>query len=121
MYIPIPSLQMDDPEPEDKKPQAPKGPTLMPARTRIYNYLEALDILPGNQQEKAYNNITNNFLKKSGIRIKDIEACTLSNIYCFGVDNALFEEDKLLLVDWCRGIITMKTKFEHRRFIQQQE
>ena len=53
-----------------------------------------------------------------GVRVRDIESDTLRNIRAFGPDKAFFEEDRILLLDWCQGIIIMHNKYEKRRWAE---
>ena len=82
-----------------------------PLRPRAYQYLENLDILPNKDTNSmAYKSIIDNFLK-SGIRIVDLHYDTLNNIQQFGAKNAFFEEDKLLMIDWCQAIISIFNRY----------
>jgi len=45
------------------------------------------------------------------VRVKDLECDFLRNMMAFGDKNAFFCEDKTLLIDFCRGILTVYNKF----------
>jgi len=51
---------------------------------------------------------------KNGIRVADIESNTLRNMQAFGAKDAFFEEDRILLMDWCQGILFTKNQFNQR-------
>ena len=53
---------------------------------------------------------------RAGVRVCDIESNTLRNIHAFGAQDAFFEEDRLLLIDWCHAILVMYNAFELRCF-----
>ena len=51
-------------------------------------------------------------MRYGGIRVLDIEETTLRNIISFGGgENAFFEEDRWLLIDFCRMVISVYQKF----------
>lgn len=58
----------------------------------------------------AYKAIMDNFIL-AGFRVKDIETDTLRNLQAFGAKNAFFEEDELLLMDFCEAIMLLNFRF----------
>ena len=48
------------------------------------------------------------FMRQGGIRPRDLEASTIKNIMAFGSgENAYFEEDRWLVIDFCRMVIAV--------------
>jgi len=39
----------------------------------------------------------------------------LRNIQAFGAKNAFFEEDRILLIDWCQAILFVNNQFDQRK------
>ena len=72
-------------------------------RKSHYRYLECqVDV---EWQKKAYKSVVN--WLTNGVRVKDFECDSLRNIQAFGAQNAFFEEDRLLLIDFSEAIITV--------------
>lgn len=79
-------------------------------------YLEHLDVLPvGDADIECYTAVINKFLR-AGFRVHEIHHDTLKNMEAFGADDAFFEEDRLLIMDWCQGIISMHNAYLLREY-----
>ena len=102
MNAKIPSFEIiSDEKREEKMLQGKKRPC-------YYKYLEMMT--EGHYQKLSYKLIVDYL--KSGVRVADIEWNTLRNIQAFGAKDAFFEEDRLLIMDWCQGILFTKNQFD---------
>lgn len=63
--------------------------------------------------KEAYASILNNYINM-GVRTIDLERDTLRIFEIFGVQNSFFEENLRLIVDFCRGILKIYSKFRQR-------
>ena len=77
-------------------------------RQSVYQFLNELDSKEAHAQ--AYEAIIDKFLC-AGVRVADIESTTLRQLQAFGSKNAFFEEDELLLTDFCEAILLLNSRF----------
>lgn len=88
----------------DKRPWLP--------RQHFYDFIEMLPAEFADDWKDLYTLVLNSFMRFGGIRVLDIEETTLRNIITFGGgDKAFFEEDRWLLIDFCRMVISVYQKF----------
>ena len=80
-------------------------------RKSVYQFLNDLDSKEAHA--KAYEAIIDNFLC-AGFRVEDIESSTLRQLQAFGSKNAFFEEDELILTDFCEAILLLNFRFAVR-------
>ena len=80
-------------------------------RKSVYRFLNELDTKE--TRAKAYEAIITKFLTPS-FRIEELESSTLLLLNSFGSKNALFEEDELLLNDFCEAILLLNFRFTVR-------
>lgn len=103
--VEIPSMQLPDEYGEVKN-----------KRKSTYIFLDQLDT--EEHSCNAYENIITKFIC-AGIRVKDIESDTLRNIYAFGAKGAFFEEDQLLISDFCQTVLFINHRFATRPSCQE--
>ena len=82
--------------------------------THFYDYIE---LLPDDDEKwkRAYSLLATDLMLYAGVRIQDFRDAIARNIYLFGAEKAFFEEDRKLVMDFCRMVICVYQKFRKRQ------
>lgn len=84
-------------------------------RDHWFDFIELLNPERAQDWIKAYSLLASDLLWDQGIRVIDLQEAMSRNLYTFGPEKAFFEEERRLVMDFCRLVIVVFQKFRERQ------
>lgn len=76
-------------------------------RDHYFDFVEMMNPERYNDWQRAYGLIANDLLFTNGVRVLDLQEAFARNMYSFGPEKAFFEEERRLVMDFCRMVIAV--------------